>query len=260
MKTRHKILLAVLAVPVLIAAVGAWVVWGGVSNPAGRSTIGEIRPPLGYKRVEVPEGSFGAFVRAFPLQKRGSRMLYYSGDIAYFQYFGYAVLDIPLISIEEYCADAVQRIHSEYLWNKGDYGAIHFHSLNGKDMRYSGGADRKAFEQYLRRVYGSSSTVTLRKYMKEKDFKDVAPGDVLVYTAHSPNSYGHAVLVADVAVNARTGKKALMLVQSSMPALTPHVIRNMLRPWDSPWVIVDEADDEITMSGIHFQKTDLRTW
>ena len=260
MKTRHKILLAVLAIPVLISAMGAWVVWGGISNPAGRSTIGEIRPPLGYTRVEVPEGSFGAYVRAFLLQKRGSHMVYYDGQTAYFQLIGYAVLDIPMISDQEYCADAVQRIRSEYLWSKGRYGDIHFHALSGKDMYYSGGADRKAFERYLRRVYGNSSTVTLRKYMKQKDFGDVAPGDVLVYTAHSPNSYGHAVLVADVAVNPRTGKKALMLVQSSMPALTPHVIRNVLHPRDSPWVIVNESDKEITLSGIHFQKTDLRTW
>ena len=45
-----------------------------------------------------------------------------------------------------------------------------------------------------------------------------------------------------------------------MPALTPHVIRNMLHPGTSPWVIVDESDEEIFISGIHFKKTDLRTW
>lgn len=260
MKKPRKFLLWISAIPAVLLVGMAWILWGGVSNPAGRKTIGEISAPAGFERVEVPQGSFGAFIREFPLKRRGSHMRYYNGKLAYGQYFGYAVLDLPMISDIEQCADAVMRMRSEYLWSKGLYSSIHFHSVAGKDMRYGGGADRVAFEKYLRRVYDSANTASLRKYMNKKDFKDIAPGDVLVYEAPSAGVYGHAVLVADVAVNPKTGRKALMLAQSSTPALTMHITRNIFHPFRSPWVVIDDSDDAISISGIRFKKTDLRGW
>lgn len=260
MRKRNRIVLWLSLVPIILMAGMAWLVWGGVSNPAGRKTIGEIAPPMGFRRVEAEPGSFGAFIREFPLQGRGSHMKYYDGSMAYGQYFGYAVLDLPMISNMEQCADAVMRMRAEYFWKDGQYERIHFHSVDGKDMRYGGGADRASFEQYLRKVYGSANTTSLRRYLKKKDFEDVAPGDVLVYEAPSDIRYGHAVLIADVAVNPRTGKKALLLAQSSTPALTMHIIRDMLHPVKSPWIIVEDSDKDIFVSGIRFQKADLRGW
>ena len=255
-----RIILWLSAIPVVLIAGMAWLLWGGISNPAGRKTIGEITPPMGFQRVEVEPGSFGAFIREFPLQGRGARMKYYDGTLAYGQYFGYAVLDLAMISNMEQCADAVMRMRAEYFWKNGQYGRIHFHSVDGKDMRYGGGADRTAFEQYLRRVYGSANTTSLRRHMNVKDFGDVAPGDVLVYEAPSATTYGHAVLIADVAVNPRTGKKALMFAESSTPALTMHIVRNLLHPLKSPWIIVEDSDKDVFISGIRFRKTDLRNW
>lgn len=260
MKRFKKILLWISAIPAILVVGVAWALWGGVSNPAGRMTIGEIAAPAGFERVKVPQGSFSAFIREFPLQRRGSHMKCFNGKLAYGQYFGYAVLDLPMISDIEQCADAVMRVRGEYLWSKGLYDRIHFHSVAGKDMRYGGGADREAFEKYLCHVYDSANTASLRKYMNKKDFMDIAPGDVLVYEAPSAGMYGHAVLVADVAVDPITGTRALMLAQSSTPALTMHVIRNILHPIKSPWVMIDDSDDTISISGIHFKKTDLRGW
>ena len=132
--------------------------------------------------------------------------------------------------------------------------------IRSTERTYRGGADRKALEKYLRKVYGSANTASLRREMKPRDLHDIAPGDVLVYEARSTRTYGHAVLVADVAVNRRTWKKAVMLVQSSTPALTMHVIRDILHPVRSPWVILDPEDDGIFISGIRFGNSDLRTW
>ena len=56
------------------------------------------------------------------------------------------------------------------------------------------------------------------------------------------------------------GKKALLLAQSSTPALTMHIIRNLLHPLKSPWVIIEDAEKDVFISGIRFQKTDLRSW
>ena len=260
MKRRRRILIWLLAVPVILTAGLAWVLWGGVSNPANRKTIGEIAPPLGFHRVEVISGGFGEFLREFPLQGRGAHMKYYDGSLAYGQYFGYAVLDLPMISKNEQCCDAVQRMRSEFLYSKGRYSDIHFESFKNGTMRYGGGGNREAFHKYLRKVYDASNTSTLRHELKKKPLSEIAPGDVFVYEAGRGHSIGHAVLVADVAVNPKTGKKALMFAQSSTPALTMHIIRDLLHPIKSPWIILNESDDSVFISGIRFNGDDLRSW
>ncbi len=256
---RHYIVIVLAFILLVIGAI-AWVLFGGISNPANRKTIGEIRPPAGYERVEVPDGGFGNYIREFPLKKRGSHH-YYDGSLALMQYWGYAVLDLPMLSNTEQCADAVMRLHSEYLWSKGAARQVHFRNYGGNDLYYTGGSrDRKAFEKYLRHIYDVSNTGTLRIQMKRKQWKDIAPGDVLVYPAADSQSSGHAVLVADVAFNKRTGKKAIMLAQSSTPALTMHVLRDFLHPLKSPWVIIDDNTKRFFISGIVFKEQDLRTW
>ncbi len=230
MKRRRRILIWLLAVPVILTAGLAWVLWGGVSNPANR------------------------------LQGRGAHMKYYDGSLAYGQYFGYAVLDLPMISKNEQCCDAVQRMRSEFLYSKGRYSDIHFESFKNGTMRYGGGGNREAFHKYLRKVYDASNTSTLRHELKKKPLSEIAPGDVFVYEAGRGHSIGHAVLVADVAVNPKTGKKALMFAQSSTPALTMHIIRDLLHPIKSPWIILNESDDSVFISGIRFNGDDLRSW
>ena len=255
-----KIIITLFVLVGLIFLAGAWAIFVGFSNPANRKTIGEIAPPRGFERVEVAPESFGAFIRSFPLQRRGSMMKYHDGSRAFGQYFGYAVLDLPLISENEQCCDAVQRIRSEYLFSKGRYSDIHFKSFQNGTMQYRGGNDKEALYKYLRKVYGASNTSTLRYELAKKPFAEIAPGDVLVYEADGRHSVGHAVLVVDVAVNPRNGRKAIMVTQSSMPALTMHIVRNLLQPLKSPWVIVEDSDKDVFISGIRFRKTDLRSW
>jgi hypothetical protein len=163
-------------------------------------------------------------------------------------------------SESEQCCDAVQRMRSEYLFSKGRYSDIHFDTFQNGAMRYGGGGDRQALYKYLRKVYGASNTSTLRHELKKKPFADIAPGDVLVYEADGRHSVGHAVLVVDVAENPKTGNKAIMIAQSSMPALTMHIVRDMMHPVKSPWVIIDDSSEDVYISGIRFKKTDLRQW
>ena len=248
----------------LLAVIGiagvTWAAFVGFSNPANRKTVGDIRPPRGFERVEVSDGSFGAYVRSFPLQKRGSRMRYYGGSVSFGQYIGYAVLDLPLISDQEYCCDAVQRVRSEYLFEKGRYSDIHFRTFESGTMTYRGGNDREALYKYLRRVYNASNTSTLRHELRKKKLIEIAPGDVLVYEAGAGHTVGHAVLVMDVAVNSKTGERAIMMAQSSMPALTMHIVRNVLHPGLSPWTIVKDDHTDVTIFHIRFHPDDLRTW
>lgn len=261
MSKRKKIFLLILgAIPVTLLVLVTWLLWGGVSNPGNRGRIGDITAPRGYERVPVEPDSFGEFLRDFPLQGRGSHMRYFNGSLAYGQYFGYAVLDLPMLADTEQCADAVMRMRAEYLWSKGRYGSIHFRSVSGKEQKYVGKADRKAFEKYLRGVFDNSNTTSLKRETKPKALADIAPGDVFVYESPGEGYYGHAVLVADVAVNKRTGQKAIMLAQSSTPALTMHIIRDFLHPARSPWVILEKSAGGFSISGIHFDLSDLRSW
>lgn len=260
MSKRKLIVTVFILIPLILLLGMAWLLWGGISNPAARHNIGEISTPAGFERAYVESGSFGEFIRFFPLQKRGSHLKYYNGTMAYGQYFGYAVLDLPMISEIEQCADAVMRMRAEYLWNNGLYNEIHFLAVSGEVQHYHGGNSRGAFEKYLRTVYGKSNTASLRRELKKKDLSEIAPGDVLVYESPRPGRYGHAVLVADVAHNAKTGQTAIMLAQSSTPALTIHIIRDILHPFRSPWIILDENTDRIYISGINFDKSDLRSW
>lgn len=259
-KQKKNILLLLAAFPITLLVAASWLLWGGVSNPENRKTIGDISVPHGFERIDVASGSFGEYIRQFPLKKRGSHMTYYNGKLALGQYFGYSVLDLPMLSDIEQCADAVMRMRAEYLWDKGLYESIHFHTVGGRDQRYSGGPDRKAFEQFLRKVYDNSNTTSLRREMKTKSFKDIVPGDVFVYESPGDGYYGHAVLVVDVAINKKTGHTAIMLAQSSTPALTMHIIRDFLHPIHSPWVVIDNATDGFFVSGICFKMDDLRTW
>ena len=96
--------------------------------------------------------------------------------------------------------------------------------------------------------------------MKPNAFANIVPGDVFVYESPGAGYYGHAVLVVDVAINKKTGQKAIMLAQSSTPALTMHIIRDFLHPIRSPWIVLDDTTDELSISGIHFEMSDLRSW
>lgn len=259
-KILSRSLLVLILLVTLLAGGVFWVAFVGFSNPGNRKTVAGIRPPHGFERVELTPGSFGEYCRNFPLQKRGARMRYADGHVAFGQFVGYAVLDLPLISDQEYCCDAVQRMRSEYLFSRGRYADIHFDTFSKGTMRYGGGADHDALHKYLRRVYDATNTSTLRHELRKKKISDIRPGDVLVYAAGGRHEFGHAVLVMDAAVNPKTGEKAILVAQSSMPALTMHIVRNVFHPRHTAWTVVREGAAGITISHIRFSADDLRTW
>ena len=80
--------------------------------------------------------------------------------------------------------------------------------------------------------------------MHLRQVSDMQPGDVFVYDAKSrPSShYGHAMLVADMAVNSVTGQKAFLLIQGSTPASSLHLVRNVAQPDVSPWFFLDKKN------------------
>lgn len=258
MKNIGRIVIVILVVVGLIAlVVNLWIEYGiDKSNPQSFATIGEIPTPKGFKRVEGDDAEFGKFLRSLPLKPKGTVVKYYWGGIADLQDLNYAVVDLPLLSNAEQCADVCMRLRAEYLYQIGRANDIHFMDVQGNTLNYSGEESREPFEKYLRHVFDVANTYSLRKEMKERDLGRIQPGDVFVYPANS-TQYGHAIMVADVAEDTR-GYIAVMLIEGYLPARSIHVMRNLQDSKNSPWFILDDESDVLTFSMFQFHITDLR--
>ena len=243
---------------VIVLGIYVWKVFDiEKSNPYSYVTIGDIPMPDGYERVDGEDPEFGQFLRSLPLKPKGAIIKYYWGVIADLQELNYAVVDLPLLSNAEQCADVCMRLRAEYLYSKGRFSDIHFLDVQGNTLNYSGGKTRDAFEKYLCKVFNVANTYSLCQEMKPRSLTEIQLGDVFVYPANSQR-YGHAVMVVDVALNHKTGSKAIILVEGFMPARSIHVMRNWDDSHNSPWFILDETSDYQTFSLFQFNVTDLK--
>ena len=243
---------------IAVGGFGLWILVGSkTSNPNNYKTIGEVPEPWGYERISGEDVAYTNYLRSLPLKERGSKVQLYTGGDGRFQSLNYAVVDMPLLSNAEQCADVCMRLRAEYLYSTGQYSRIRFQNVNGKTLSYGGGNSRKSFEKYLRDLYGVASTFSLSREMKIRRLADMQPGDVFVYPARYGQQYGHAVMVVDVAINER-GRKAFLLVEGNTPAREIHVMRNFENPFRSPWFMLDEDADNLILSVFHYKATDLK--
>ena len=222
--------------------------------------MGDIPTPWGYERISGDDAAYSNYLRSLPLKKRGAKVQLFTGGNARLQSLNYAVVDLPLLSNAEQCADVCMRLRAEYLFNTGQYGKIKFKNVNGKTMNYGGGSSRKAFEHYMRNVYGVASTYSLSRELKQRTLKDIQPGDVFVYAAADRpgnQKYGHAIMVVDVAIN-KQGKKAFLLAEGNTPARDIHVMRNFENPLRSPWFILDDDAENLLLAVFHYKAKELR--
>ena len=246
---------------IAVGGFGLWILFGSkTSNLNNHKTIGDITEPWGYERISGGDVAYTNYLRSLPLKERGSRVQLYTGGVARFQSLNYAVVDMPLLSNAEQCADVCMRLRAEYLYSTGQYGRIRFRNVNGKTLSYGGGGSRKSFERYMRRVYGVASTYSLSRELERRRLKDIQPGDVFVYAAADRpgnQKYGHAVMVVDVAQN-KQGKKAFLLAEGNTPARDIHVMRNFKNPFRSPWFILDEDADNLLLAVFRYKANELK--
>ena len=94
--------------------------------------------------------------------------------------------------------------------------------------------------------------------MSTRNIANIQPGDVFVYPAPDSNSYGHAVMVADVAEDADTDRKAVILVEGIIPARSIHVMHNLDDTSNSPWFIIDEESDNQSYTIFQFDNSNLK--
>ena len=213
-----------------------------------------IAPPAGCRRVEAPDGSLAAWLRGLPLKKGRPPVLLYNGQRKRNQSAHHAVLDIDVGDRDlQQCADAVMRLRAEYLYSRGDRAAIHFNFTSGDRADFTKWAQgfrptvrgskvtwaksakpdssHDSLRSYLTRVYIYAGTLSLSREMRRVDAAQMQIGDVFI----QGGSPGHAVLVIDMAVEPRTGRKLFLLAQSYMPAQDIHVLRNPADAARSPW-------------------------
>lgn len=212
------------------------------AHPYG--TLDDIPAPDGFVREEYAPESFPGYVENLPLGRPGLVPAGYDGTPRdSLAQLSFRIVDCPLTDRNEQCADVCMRLYADYLYQNNNYHQIRFADTRGKTLQYRFGAGRQLFRRYLKEVFKWSNTESLRQSLATGRMEDLAPGDVLVYDkdARPGEKYGHAVMVAAVAVDTVSARKAVLLIQGSTPACDIHVVANPGDPERSPWHLLDES-------------------
>jgi hypothetical protein len=194
------------------------------------------------------------------------------------------------------CADAIMRLRAEYLYEQKDFVHIEFRSsqgtrfnfsewLNGKRYRLSAGklvdcagrrgprADagaaganagnvdanaakmRKSFGEFMEIVFTYCGSLSLERQMIAGGGPEkMEIGDVLIHGG----SPGHVMLIIDMAVDSRSGRKVYLLAQGYMPAQDIHIVRDLYDGQLNPWY----PDDGRTVDTPEytFYAGEMRAW
>lgn len=245
-------------------------------NQNGQTISTRILTPKGYHRVEVENNSKEFFFRKLNLKLDGSPVLLFNGNEKGNQNAHIAILtfDVGKADLQQ-CADAVMRLHAEYLFNQNKFDEIHFNYTNGFNASYSSWRKGKriavkgnscswvstqkesnsyaSFREYLNAVYNYAGSLSLSKELKSiPKLEDMEVGDVFI----RGGSPGHAVTIMDIAKNEK-GEKIFLLSQGYMPAQDIHVLKNPSNTSISPWYSVSEITQEIITPEYIFDKREL---
>lgn len=255
------------------AAAGAYA-WREPQDQS-RTLESTFAPPPGFARVSAPSGSFAAWLRGLPMKPEVAKVMLFSGAEKARQDVHAGVIDIDVGTRDlQQCADAVMRLRAEWLFAAARQSDIAFTVTEGGRVPFSrwAGGERPApsgkswkasaardagyrnFRKYMNFIFSYAGTASLDKELKPVELRDLAIGDVFIKGGFP----GHAVLVADVAVNATTSAKRFLLIQSYMPAQDMHVLRNMANGDRSPWYAVPTG--ELVTPEWTFSAGSLKRW
>lgn len=217
--------------------------WPSGADAAG--IVDRFPVPEGFKRLNVADDGFGAWLRQLPLRPPGEPVRFHDGRIKPDQSGAAAVIDIDVGRGDlQQCADAIIRLRAEYLravrpgadlafrFTSGDRFAyadwlagrrpvvrgnkVAWESVGATSDTYAG------FRRWLDVIFTYAGTMSLQRELRPvRDAGGVEPGDVLI----QPGTPGHAVVVIDVAVGI-SGERRALLAQSFMPAQSIHVLNN----------------------------------
>jgi hypothetical protein len=248
------------------------------AEPGSQPVRIRIATPPGYKRIIVPDNSFGAWLRNLPLRPGCPKIFDFNGRMVQNQGNHCAVLDINIGSTDlQQCADIVIRLRAEYLFAIGCGNEIQFNFTNGdsafwRDWRQGirpvtrgnstiwhkiakPDAGYSSFRAYLDTVFMYAGTMSLsRELLPASNPAKPEIGDVYIIGGFP----GHAMLVMDVAEN-NTGERIFLLAQGFMPAQDIHILRS--DEDTSPWFRA-KAEGNLEIPGLQRMRmtTHLRKW
>ncbi len=209
--------------------------------------------------IQYEDDPFYKFLCSLSRKKRMEEIKNYKGEDAGMSYYKYCVIDFPLLSPVEQCADICMHLRAEYFFRQKQYDKIHFHDVGGKDHKYTGGASRQALNAYLKKIYNISNTASMYNEMQIVPSLDqIRPGDVLIYPAKG-NKLGHVVMVSEVAKDAK-GDIYFQVIQGFTPACELHIVKNNDVSGNTPWFKLDPNADVIKIDNFTFRRDQLRRW
>lgn len=244
--------------------------WG--PSPKAEPLSSRIDAPLGFRRIELPPESFGAWLRAFPTRPGREPVRLFDGREKGNQSAHVLTFDIDVGKRDlQQCADAVMRLRAEYLFAMKRTKDICFRFTSGDAVpwrRWAGGerprvrgrsvewephgasAGHPSFRRYLDAIFMYAGSASLSRELESGiELARILPGDVLIQGGFP----GHAVIVMDVAENER-GERRYLLAQSYMPAQEIHLLRNPSA--EGPWYDA-QAKGSIPTPEWNFRTRDL---
>jgi len=229
------------------------------ANSSSTTLLERFPCPTSYSRNIRDKNSFPGWLETVPLKKDEVAVYLYTNELKSNQSIHAAVLDFDRGTSDlQQCADAVIRLRAEYLYQKRAYDSIVFTFTNGTKASYSKWREGyrpvvtgnsvswqkskqtdtsySCFRSYLNTVFMYCGTYSLSKELKPIDISNIQGGDVFIHGGFP----GHAMIVMDVAKNAKTGAAIFMLAQSYMPAQDIHIVKNIENKELSPWYDIPE--------------------
>lgn len=243
--------------------------------PEGMTLETRITPPEGFERVPVEKGSFGEYLRNYPLLPDDTNLPVFDGttlnrpDIP-------AIFDISL-GDEGYqqCADSVIRLYSDYYYENKQFDKITFLFSNGDECSYNDwrkgkrmlvfadksfeipaalpSKSKQTYMNYLKQVMRYAGTLSLQKESEVIPLEDMRIGDIVCNDTH-------VVMVVDEAVNDK-GEKCYLFGQSFIPAVCFHIISRTEGRDIFSWYTQEQLEKESFVIGTFpFAKKDIRRW
>lgn len=218
------------------------------------ANIMSIPLPPGFVRQPVLKNTFAYWLRRIPL-KKDKEVYLYNGVLKKNQTAQFAVLDVSIGDKDlQQCADAIMRLRAEYLYEQQQFNTIRFFDNEGGDYHFKAPYTRQHLDSYLQKVFAMCGSASLSKQLKSKKMMDMQLGDVLIKGGFP----GHAVIVADMAIN-KEGKKIYLMAQSYMPAQDIHILNNPGSTSLSPWYLLNQEKD-IDTPEFYFTSDQIKTW
>lgn len=229
------------------------------------TTINKVSLPNGFVRQQTDSLSFGYYLQHLAFAKDNT-VYYYDGTTKQNQSQHYKVINLPLTKTDiQQCADAIMRLRANYFFTKKQYQKIEFKSstttynFGNWINQHDAGSPlhiNTLYQKFLETVFINCGTYNLAAMLKPKQHAtNIKVGDVFV----KGGSPGHAMIVVDVAYNAKTQQTIFMLAQSFMPAQSMHVVVNEEDKNLSPWYVFDNTKNLVTPS-YSFSYAHLKEW